>query len=83
MKIYAVVDNVDLGYHVIKAFYHRKDAEEELQHLLTESYHKKIDEHSTYPDIMDGKIKTYDEAKEYVDTWFNWEELSIEEIEVE
>jgi len=83
MKIYAVVDNVDLGYHVIKAFYHKKDAEEELQYLLTQIYNKKIEEHSTYPDFMDGKIKTYDEAKEYVDTWFNWQQLCIEEIEVE
>jgi hypothetical protein len=54
-----------------------------IQYLIIEEYHKKIEEHSTLPDIMDNKIKTYDEAKEYVDTWFRWDQFTIEEIELE
>lgn len=82
MKIYAVVDNVDLGYHVIKAFYHLKDAEEEMYYLINKKHEKLIENYTTCPDI-DGRTKTYDEAVKYVDYWFNWTQYTIEEIEVE
>ena len=76
MKIYAVVDNVDLGYHVEFATLHKDKAQEALEVKIKQYYAYLIEQR-----MLDGE--TYDEAKEYVDNKCRWSTYEMIEIEVE
>jgi hypothetical protein len=76
MKIYAVVDNVDLGYHVEFATLHKDKAQEALNAKV-----KQWDDYLIEQRMLDGE--TYDEAKEYVDNKSRWSSYEMIEIEVE
>lgn len=73
MKIYAVVDNVDLGYHVECAFTSKDKAQEALDEKI-----KQKDTYVIKQRMLQGE--TYEEAKEYVDKrcWHNYEMIEIE-----
>lgn len=38
MKVYLLCDNVDLGYHVIAAFYDREECQKNLDELVKQHY---------------------------------------------
>ena len=73
MKIYAVVDYVDLGYHIEFATLHKDKAQEALEVKI-----KQYDDYRIKQRMLGGK--TYEEAKEYVDKccWNNYELIEIE-----
>jgi hypothetical protein len=73
MKIYAVVYNVDLGYHVEFATLHKDKAQEALEVKI-----KQWDAYLIEQRMLQGE--TYEEAKEYVDKccWSNYEMIEIE-----
>lgn len=75
MKIYAVVDNVDLGYLVEFATLHKDKAQEALDIKLKQKYDYKVRQQ-----VLRGF--DYDKAKENVDKCF-WSDYEIIEIEVE
>jgi len=73
MKIYAVVDNVDLGYHIEFATLHKDKAQEALDVKV-----KQWDDYLIEQRMLQGE--TYEEAKEYVDKCCR---RSYEMIEIE
>ena len=72
MKIYAVVDNVDLGYHIEYASTSKDKAQEELI--------KKEYDYSINQQVLRGY--DFEKAKENVDKCF-WTSYELIEIEVE
>ena len=75
MKIYAVVDNVDLGYHVEFATVSKDKAQEALDVKNKQKYDYAINQQ-----LLRGF--DYEKAKENVDECF-WTSYEIIEIEVE
>jgi hypothetical protein len=73
MKIYAVVDNVDLGYHVEYASTSKDKALKALNVKI-----KQWDDYLIEQRMLEGE--TYEEAKEYVDKrcWRSYEMIEIE-----
>ena len=75
MKIYAVVDNVDLGYHVEYASTSKDKAQEVLDIKIKKKY-----DYSINQQVLRGF--DYEKAKENVDKCF-WTTYEMIEIEVE
>ena len=75
MKIYAVIYNVDLGYHIEYASTSRDKAQEELDIKIKQKY-----DYSINQQVLRGF--DYEKAKENVDKCF-WTSYEMIEIEVE
>jgi hypothetical protein len=75
MKIYAVVDNVDLGYHVEFACISKDKAQEALDVKIKQKY-----DYAIKQQVLRGF--DYEKAKEIVDEGF-WTTYELIEIEVE
>jgi len=75
MKIYAVIDNVDLGYHVEFATISKDKAQEALNIKIKQKY-----DYDVKQQVLRGF--DYEKAKENVDECF-WTSYEMIEIEVE
>jgi hypothetical protein len=76
MKIYLVVENIDLGYQVKQAHTSKTKAENECKWLTRKHY-----DHCVENEMLGGNDEDVAEAN--VDEWFNWNYYEVKEVELE